>query len=221
MNRDRAARRLAALSRHDGLSEIARAHSTQMATLSVLEHSVQLGRTVAGVISTFRLVAENVGSGPTAIAVHDAFMRSEAHRANILGDFNLVGVGVAADAGGQLWVTEIFVKDSTAPAPPPPPPPTKAPAKTPPPQPPSVKAAAAPTPAPPRDPPSSSAPDPASQAPGVPAQAPAALTDLPPDRASAEGDTAGGRGGVLFVAALGALAACTILAVASRRKRWL
>jgi hypothetical protein len=43
-------------------------------------------------------------------------MNSSGHRANILGDYNYVGVGVASD-GDVLWVTVIFMRKGAAPEP--------------------------------------------------------------------------------------------------------
>src|SRR5439155_20404421 len=51
---------------------------------------------------------ENVGCAGDADQMHQAFMRSPGHRANILGDWNAVGVG--AYEGRLLWGTEDFAK---------------------------------------------------------------------------------------------------------------
>ena len=53
---------------------------------------------------------ENVGFGPDTTALQNAFMNSPPHRANILGDYNRVGVGAAFDGNGTLWVTLDFIK---------------------------------------------------------------------------------------------------------------
>jgi len=54
---------------------------------------------------------ENVGYGPSAVSIHTAFMRSPAHRANILRSFSSVGIGVRVQ-GETLWVTQLFVRGS-------------------------------------------------------------------------------------------------------------
>ena len=52
---------------------------------------------------------ENVGMGPDCKSIHDAFMSSPGHRANILDrSYNQVGVGVAYDSDGTVYVTEDF-----------------------------------------------------------------------------------------------------------------
>jgi hypothetical protein len=64
---------------------------------------------LAGVASGWEALAENVGAGPSVDSLHSAFMNSAGHRANILGDYNYVGVGAASD-GDLLWVTVIFMR---------------------------------------------------------------------------------------------------------------
>ena len=51
---------------------------------------------------------ENVGTGPSVASLEAAFMASAEHRANILGAFTLVGVGVDVTTSGVVWVTVDF-----------------------------------------------------------------------------------------------------------------
>jgi hypothetical protein len=75
-------------------------------------------------------VGENVGRGGSPGSLHTAFMNSSGHAANILGDYNYVGVGTGSAADGTLFVTVVFMKKGET-APPttaaPPPPDTTAP----------------------------------------------------------------------------------------------
>ena len=48
--------------------------------------------------------------GGDVAGLHQAFMASAGHRANILGDYNYVGVGTAFSADDYLYVTVIFMK---------------------------------------------------------------------------------------------------------------
>ena len=49
-------------------------------------------------------------TGANAAVIHESFMKSALHRANILDtDMDSIGIGVAA-AKGQLFVTEDFAK---------------------------------------------------------------------------------------------------------------
>jgi hypothetical protein len=54
--------------------------------------------------------AENVACGQSVESLHRALMSSSGHRANILGDFNQIGVGVSVDSRGTMWVTQNFMK---------------------------------------------------------------------------------------------------------------
>jgi uncharacterized protein YkwD len=82
-------------------------HSRQMANAGRIFHTASLGSRLSFV--SWRVAGENVGAGGTMRALFDAFMRSDAHRANILGSgYRHVGIGVHP-ADGFLWVTLIFV----------------------------------------------------------------------------------------------------------------
>ena len=54
---------------------------------------------------TFGAAGENIAAGqPTASSVHQAWMNSSGHRANILnGSFARIGVGHAACGGSPRW----------------------------------------------------------------------------------------------------------------------
>ena len=107
INSSRAAAGLAPVESDWDLSDNARSHSNLMADRGELFHSSNLGSVTTG----WERLGENVGVGPDDVsAMHTAFMSSSAHRKNILGDFNYVGVGVTIDAEGFLWVTVIFMK---------------------------------------------------------------------------------------------------------------
>lgn len=54
-------------------------------------------------------IGENVGEGPNASSIHQAFMGSSEHRANILSStFTQMGIGAARDSSGTLYVDEVF-----------------------------------------------------------------------------------------------------------------
>jgi len=87
------------------LTSIARQHSAQMASQQRLYHNPNL----TSQVQNWQAVGENVGEGPTVSDIHNAFMQSPEHRANILDhDFTQVGVGVVVDKNGIIWVTEDF-----------------------------------------------------------------------------------------------------------------
>ncbi len=98
------------------LASVARAHSQSMAARHTLAHSSTLRAAVSEVLPQWQAVAENVGVGDSLGDVNAQFMASATHRANILGNFNLAGVGVVTGDDGQVWVTQVFarVASSTA-----------------------------------------------------------------------------------------------------------
>jgi hypothetical protein len=121
INRERAAVGRAALRIADDLVQIARRHSAEMAAEQRIWHNDDLPNEVRG---DWRLLGENVGMGPSCESLHNAFMDSPGHRANILESrYNQLGIGVAI-RDGTIYVTEVFadrrptttVRRSTAPA---------------------------------------------------------------------------------------------------------
>ena len=87
------------------LTSVARQHSAQMASKQSLYHNPNL----TSQVQNWQAVGENVGEGPTVSDIHNAFMQSPEHKANILDhDFTQVGVGVTVDKNGIIWVTEDF-----------------------------------------------------------------------------------------------------------------
>jgi hypothetical protein len=127
------------------LTAVARRHAQRMAAAGQHYHNPDLGDEVGG----WRMLGENVGKGSSVAGLHQAFMDSAPHRANILrGEFTQLGVGVARDASGTIFVVEVFRQPSAgaaaAPAPAPQPAPAPAPAPRPAPAP-APKPAPAPT----------------------------------------------------------------------------
>lgn len=150
INAERAANGLGALEWYWDLADDAEAHSGRMMNQQNLHHNPNLGSVTTG----WQSLGENVGVGPSVDVLHEAFMNSSGHRANILGNYNYVGVGVKKESDSKMWVTVVFMK---APAglndPEPEPEPEPAPAPAPPPAPePAPAPAPEPAPAPPSDP---------------------------------------------------------------------
>lgn len=161
VNQERASAGLPALSVASDLVDVATRHSQRMASSGRLYHNPNLGSEVSG----WERVTENVGRGPDARPIHDAFMASSTHAANVLdGGVTQVGIGVVW-VDGTLWVTQVFRRPTQSSPPPPPEPETEpepapaAPTPAPPPPAPSSAAPAAPAPpAPPTSAPSTGAP---------------------------------------------------------------
>ncbi len=132
INSTRANNGMAPLQVDGGLQGHARNHTQDMIASGGIYHSSSAELSAAAG-SGWSRVGENVGNGQTPETLHSAFMNSSGHAANILGDYNYVGVGTGNSADGSLWVTVVFMKKGeTAPPTTAAPPPTEAPAPPPP-----------------------------------------------------------------------------------------
>jgi Cysteine-rich secretory protein family len=108
INASRASAGLAPLKLDSGLTTYARHHTADMIASGGIYHSSS-GELKSAGGSGWQKLGENVGRGQTPSSLHSAFMNSAGHKANILGDYNYVGIG--ADGGdGYLYVTVIFMK---------------------------------------------------------------------------------------------------------------
>ncbi len=90
------------------MARIAREWSNTMATEQKLYHRPNLGQAADG---NWQRLGENVGVGPNIPRIHQAFMDSPGHKANVLGDYSHVGIGVI-EHEGRLWLTLNFLKGS-------------------------------------------------------------------------------------------------------------
>lgn len=113
VNGARSSAGLPALAVSGALSDVARSHSASMAAAGTLSHSGNTTGAVGSVVSDWTSVGENVGVGASVAEVHSALMASATHRANILGDFTVLGVGVVRGGDGRVWVTELFATSAT------------------------------------------------------------------------------------------------------------
>jgi hypothetical protein len=109
LNQERQRRGLTPLVLDNPLAATARDWSQTMAARNQLSHDPGLAADATAVEPSWRRVAENVGVGYSVQSLHDAFMGSSGHRANILGPYNRVGIGVV-HSGGKIWVTVRFLE---------------------------------------------------------------------------------------------------------------
>ena len=111
-NHERSSRGIRTLSIASDLVAIARRHSEQMASRGTIYHNNNLPNEVGG---NWTMLGENVGKGPSVDSIHDAFMNSPEHRANILrSGFNQMGIGTAVK-DGYIYVTEVFAARGSTP----------------------------------------------------------------------------------------------------------
>lgn len=108
INSSRSAAGLAPLAMSGSLQTYARSHSVDMANANKVYHSTG-AQLAAAAGSGWTNLGENVGRGPSVSALHSAFMGSSGHKANILGDYNYVGIGTTTK-DGYIYVTAVFMK---------------------------------------------------------------------------------------------------------------
>ncbi|MFW6295874.1 MAG: CAP domain-containing protein [Halothece sp.] len=116
INQYRRSQDLAPLTPNPTLTQLAREHSEAMASGRVrFSHAGFQER--AQVISQrigYRRIAENVAynygnQDPATVAV-EGWLKSPGHLQNIRGQFNLTGIGVAKNAKGEYYFTQLFVQ---------------------------------------------------------------------------------------------------------------
>jgi len=114
INQYRASKKLPPLSVDPRISQQARIHSENMASGKVkFSHDGFDGR-VKAITIPYQSVAENVAynmgySDPVRNAV-DGWIKSDGHRKNMEGQFNLTGIGIAKNAKGEYYFTQLFVR---------------------------------------------------------------------------------------------------------------
>lgn len=116
VNQYRADRGLPSLTLDSRISDQARTHSQDMASGKVpFGHDgfTQRVQAIAQVIR-YSAAAENVAynqgyKDPVSVAVQ-GWLQSTGHRANIEGQYNLTGVGIAKDDRGGYYFTQLFIR---------------------------------------------------------------------------------------------------------------
>jgi hypothetical protein len=108
----RASRGLPALQVDGTLTAKAQGWAQHMADTGVLSHSTL----TSGLPGNWKRVGENVGRGGDVTSVHNAFIASASHLANLVDPgFQYIGVGVVDIAGG-LYVAEVFMQTASQPS---------------------------------------------------------------------------------------------------------
>ena len=103
INRARKQHGLSALDWDRQLGYVARRHANSMASSRNVFHDGNMDNE----ITNWRRLGQNTGKATGCKKAFWAFMRSSSHRANILGAWRHVGVGIAR-ANGCVWVQQIF-----------------------------------------------------------------------------------------------------------------
>ena len=108
INSTRSSNGLGPLTVDGDLRAHARKHTQDMMDANEIYHSTS-AELMAAAGSGWTKVGENVGRGGSVSSLHQAFMDSPGHRANILGEYNYVGIGTGTK-DGVLYVTVVFMQ---------------------------------------------------------------------------------------------------------------
>jgi uncharacterized protein YkwD len=112
-NDERKGKNLPPLKANPVLCQVARAHAANMVKQGKMEHNLD-GKTpydrIKGAGYKYALAGENLAVGDASQEeVMKAWMKSKIHRENILdGVFTEIGLGLAADAKGKVYYTQVF-----------------------------------------------------------------------------------------------------------------
>jgi len=107
---------LGPLTMESGLQSHARRHTADMIAADEIYHSSS-AELQAAAGSGWDKLGENVGRGGSVSSLHQAFLDSPGHKANILGDYNYVGIGTDTSDNGVLYVTVVFMKKGSTASP--------------------------------------------------------------------------------------------------------
>jgi len=93
----------------------AQAHSADMAAINLMTHTGSDGSNAGDRLLSagfdWRAWGENVAAGQTSVqSAFDAWMASPGHRAQILGDYAVVGLGAAQGSNGTIYWTLDFAR---------------------------------------------------------------------------------------------------------------
>ena len=115
LNQDRRANGLPALALDAELSRIARIKSADMRDQGYFAHESPTYGNAASMLAAFgyafRGVGENIAHHASVEKAEAAFLSSPGHRTNLMGSqWTKVGIGVAVDRNGFVYVTQLFVR---------------------------------------------------------------------------------------------------------------
>lgn len=115
MNADRRANGLSNLTVSSAVTAVARSHAQDMVDRSFFSHTNPDGKTftdrlkAAGI--SYSAAGENIAMNQSVEAAETSLMNSSGHRANILNsNYTTVGIGVAYDSKGNIYVVQDFLK---------------------------------------------------------------------------------------------------------------
>ncbi|MBW4452542.1 MAG: CAP domain-containing protein [Nostoc indistinguendum CM1-VF10] len=114
INNYRASQKLPKLTRNSASDNRARIHSQNMAKAKVSFGHTGFSQRVKAIGIAYRAAGENVAynqgyNNPATIAFQ-GWLKSPGHLANIKGNFEKTGIGVASNSKGEIYFTQIFLR---------------------------------------------------------------------------------------------------------------
>lgn len=117
INQYRAENNLPPLKLDANISNLARAHSQDMARQGSLSHDgfevrIQNLSQSIPVRGAAENVAFNFGHSDPVLQAVEGWKTSSGHNQNMLGRYDLTGIGIAQNPKGEFYVTQVFVKSN-------------------------------------------------------------------------------------------------------------
>ncbi len=114
INNYRASQGLANLTRNSAIDNQARIHSQDMANGKVPFGHTGFSERIQAIGISYSAAGENVAynqgyTAPAKTAVQ-GWLKSPGHLANIRGNYNQTGIGVASNSQGEIYFTQIFLR---------------------------------------------------------------------------------------------------------------
>ncbi|GBG57052.1 serine protease [Sporomusaceae bacterium FL31] len=115
MNADRRANGLSDLKVSSALTAVARSHAQDMVSRNFFSHTNPDGKGLTDRLKqaniSYSAAGENIAENTNVQSAETSFMNSSGHRANILNsNYTTVGIGVAFDSDGTVYVVQDFIK---------------------------------------------------------------------------------------------------------------
>lgn len=115
LNADRRANGLSDLTVSAALTAVAQSHAQDMVDRNFFSHTNPDGKTLADRLKqagiSYSAAGENIAENTSVQTAETSLMNSSGHRANILNSsYTAVGVGVAFDNSGNVYVAQDFIK---------------------------------------------------------------------------------------------------------------
>ncbi len=115
INQYRNSKGLASLSNSSVIAQQAQKHSADMAL-----HAIKFGHQffqeritkIYATLPNCQAGAENVAYNYKPNVIVAEWIKSPGHRQNIIGNYNLSGIGVAKDKQGRLYFTQMFIRQA-------------------------------------------------------------------------------------------------------------